>query len=562
MDANKTELGISAVESNRPGSLLDTDNKPVINELVEKYGQTQRGLKPRHVQLMAIGGSIGTALWVGIGGYLSQAGPLSLLLGYTFWGIFFIWPTYLCVAEMMAYLPVRGSIFELASRFVEPAVGFSLGWTYFFGTCMLVCVEYSAVAAVAEYWDSTTNPAVWIAVSMAICIFLNVVAVKWYGEAEFILAITKVFLLILLVLITIITMAGGNPKGDAYGFRNWKDGAMHEYYAKGPTGRFLGWWSVVIYAAFTIAGPDMIALAAGEIQNPRRTIPRVARMIFYRLVGFYIVGALAVGIICSSKDKRLISAIADGSSGAAASPWVIGIQNLGIGFLPHFINALILVSGLSCGNAYLFAASRTLYGLARDHQAPKILMKCTKTGVPIYSTAAVSLISCVTFLVASNSAIEVFFWFVDLTTTAFIASYSFMLLAYIGFYRARKAQGLTDESLSYVAPYTPYTPIMALALGCTAIFFVGFDVFSPFSLRGFITSYFAVAFTAVMYLVGKIKYWREGKGIVSPKDADLITGKAEIDEECRHWEEGGIEEVEKARLAEMTWARRAWERMW
>lgn len=168
-------------------------------------------------------------------------------------------------------------------------------------------------------------------------------------------------------------MAGGNPKGDAYGFRNWKDGAMHEYYAKGPTGKFLGWWSVVIYAAFTIAGPDMIALAAGEIQNPRRTIPRVARMIFYRLVGFYIIGALCVGIICSSRDKRLVSAIADGSSGAAASPWVIGIQNLGIGFLPHFINALILVSGLSCGNAYLFAASRTLYGLARGKLDPLLI---------------------------------------------------------------------------------------------------------------------------------------------------------------------------------------------
>lgn len=145
---------------------------------------------------------------------------------------------------------------------------------------------------------------------------------------------------------------------------------MHEYYAEGAAGKFLGWWSVVIYAAFTIAGPDMIALAAGEIQNPRRTIPRVARMIFYRLVGFYIVGALCVGIICSSRDKRLMGAIADGSSGAAASPWVIGIQNLGIGFLPHFINALILVSGLSCGNAYLFAASRTLYGLARGKPDP------------------------------------------------------------------------------------------------------------------------------------------------------------------------------------------------
>lgn len=108
-----------------------------------------------------------------------------------------------------------------------------------------------------------------------------------------------------------------------------------------------------------------------------------------------------------------------------------------------------------------------------------------------------------------------------------------MLLAYIGFYRARKAQGLTDESFYYVAPYTPYTPIMALALGCTAILSVGFDVFSPFSLRGFITSYFAVGFTAFMRLIGKIKYWREGRGVVNPKNADLITGKAEIDEECR-----------------------------
>lgn len=137
-----------------------------------------------------------------------------------------------------------------------------------------------------------------------------------------------------------------------------------------------------------------------------------------------------------------------------------------------------------------------------------------------------------------------------------------MLLAYIGFYRARKAQGLTDGSLSYVAPFTPYTPIMALTIGCIAILFVGFDVFSPFSVRGFVTSYFAVAFTAVMYLIGKIRYLREGKGIVDPKSADLITGKAEIDEECRQWEEGGLEEVEKARLAEMNWVRRTWERMW
>jgi amino acid transporter len=114
-------------------------------------GETKRGLSLRHVQLMAIAGSIGTALFVGVGSVLSKAGPLSLSLGYLFWSLFFILPCTLSVAEMCAYLPVRGSIFELASRFVDPALGFSMGWTYFYGGVMLVCVEYSAVATVMQY---------------------------------------------------------------------------------------------------------------------------------------------------------------------------------------------------------------------------------------------------------------------------------------------------------------------------------------------------------------------------------------------------------------------------
>ena len=142
------------------------------------YGQTQRGLSPRHVHLMAIGGSIGTGLFVGIGGVLSKAGPGSLLLAYALWGVLFVWPCNLCVAEMCAYLPVRGSIFELAGRFVDPALGFAMGWTYLYAGVMLVCVEYSAVATVMQFWASDVNPAVWIAVAMVVCVLLNVVAVK------------------------------------------------------------------------------------------------------------------------------------------------------------------------------------------------------------------------------------------------------------------------------------------------------------------------------------------------------------------------------------------------
>jgi amino acid transporter len=141
-------------------------------------------------------------------------------------------------------------------------------------------------------------------------------------------------------------MCGGNPHHDAYGFRNWGSGAMLEYWTTGDAGRFLGWWRVVLYAAFSVAGPDILALAAGEIENPRRQIPRVAKRAFYRIAGFYVVGVLAVGIICSARDPRLLGALKAGSAGSAASPWVIGIENLGISGLPSFINFLILLSAV------------------------------------------------------------------------------------------------------------------------------------------------------------------------------------------------------------------------
>ncbi|KAK1963291.1 amino acid permease [Colletotrichum sublineola] len=560
--ASSTEektVGLSRADStnsNKLGQVMSGTGAVVA----QQYGETQRGLTPRHVQLMAIGGSIGTGLWVGIGGVLSKAGPLSLVLGYTFWGLLFIWPLNLCVAEMCAYLPIRGSIFELASRFVDPALGFAMGWTYFFAGLMLVCTEYSAVATVISYWNADINPSAWIAVAMVSCVAINLIAVKYYGESEFIMASTKVILLFILCLITLVTMSGGNPLNDAYGFRNWGNGNyIHAYFTDGSTGRFLGFWKVVIYAAFTIAGPDMIALAAGEIQNPRRTIPRVAKLIFYRLVGFYVVGVLCVGILCSSRDPGLLGAIENGEPGAGASPWVIGIKNLHIKALPDIINAFILLSGWSCGNAYLYSASRTLYGLARDGQAPKFLLKCTAAGVPIYAVLVVTLISCITFLVSSNSAVEVFFWFVDLTTTALIMTYTFMLITYMGFYRARVAQNFPPETLPYLAPLTPYFPALALLLGILALIFVGFDNFYPFSVRGFITAYFGLAFGIFTFVVWKVL---KKTKFVQPKEADLISGKAEVDAECRHWEEGGIEEVERQRLSEMSVLRRTWEKIW
>ena len=154
---------------------LDTAAGAVIDS---PQNYTHRGLSSRHVQLMAIGGSIGTGLFVGIGSVLRTAGPLSLLLAFILYPTLLIYPCCMGVAEMATHLPIRGGIYEFASRFVDPAFGFALGWTYFYGACMLFCAELSAVATVMEYWEIDVNPAVWVLMALVVCIALNVYAVK------------------------------------------------------------------------------------------------------------------------------------------------------------------------------------------------------------------------------------------------------------------------------------------------------------------------------------------------------------------------------------------------
>lgn len=212
---------------------------------------------------------------------------------------------------------------------------------------------------------------------LVIC--LNIFAVSIYGEAEFCFASIKIITIVGLLLLAFILDLGGGPKHDRLGFRYWKNpGAMKEYVALGDKGRFLGLFSTLVNAAFSYGGVEMVAVAAGEAEDPRRNIPKAVRRVFWRILFFYVLGSLAIGVLVPYNEHNLLGAIQNGANGAAASPWVIAIQNAGIQALPSIINAVILTSATSSANAFLYTGSRYLYALAQNGQAPRFLLRCSK----------------------------------------------------------------------------------------------------------------------------------------------------------------------------------------
>lgn len=243
------------------------------------------------------------------------------------------------------------------------------------------CVEISAAAVVIQFWEGAVdiNVAAWISIIIVLILALNIFAVSIYGEAEFIFSSIKILTIVGLLILSLIIDLGGGPDHDRRGFRYWNNpGAMNTYVADGAEGRFLGWFSVLVNAAFSFAGVETVACAAGEAANPRRNIPKAIRRVFWRILVFYVLGAIAIGMLVPYNDEHLLTALENDLPGGYASPWVIAVNRAGIPALPSIINAVILTSASSSANAFLYTGSRYLYALAQNRHAPQFLLYCTK----------------------------------------------------------------------------------------------------------------------------------------------------------------------------------------
>lgn len=361
---------------------------------------------------------------------------------------------------------------------------------------------------------------------------LNILAVKAYGEAEFWLSGGKVILIFLLFAFTFVTMVGGNPQKDAYGFRYWNHpGAFAEYITTGPLGRFEGFLGSLWSASFCIVGPEYISMVAGEAKRPRTYIKTAYKTIYWRFGIFFIGGALCAGIVIPYNDPKLVEILSGTSGGggtAAASPYVIAMQNMAIGGLPHFVNALLVTSIFSAGNTYTYCATRSLHGLAIEGRAPKILRKCTKNGVPIYCFLITMIFPLLSFLQVSSSSATVLTWLVNLITAGGIIDYIVMCVTYLCFYKACKAQGLDRRTLPYFGWCQPYCAWIGLVGMTTIVFVYGYSTFLPggWSLTSFFSYYTMVGVAPILFVFWKLL---KRTHFVRASHADLLWDRPHID---------------------------------
>ena len=383
---------------------------------------------------------------------------------------------------------------------MDPALGFSLGYTYWFKYIITTPNQLTAAALVIQYWcpPERVNPGVFIAVFLVSIITINYLGIRFFGEIEFWLSSIKVLTIIGLIILTIIIAAGGGPTGDATGFRYYHNpGAFAEYIDDGATGRFLGFWSSFVNAVFAYLGTELVGVTVGEAQNPRRNIPRAIKLTFWRILVFYICSVFLLGMVVPY-DSKLLAFATGATTSAAASPFVVAIQLAGIKTLPGFLNGCILIFVFSASNSDLYIASRTIHGLALKGQAPTILATTDKRGVPYYSLGLSALIACIAFLNVANNSADIFSYFVNLVSIFGLLTWISILISHVYFVKARRAQGVPEESLRYKSPFGLWGSYVALAFCCLIALTKNFAVFTKGDYGNFDYKNFIVSFSALL----------------------------------------------------------------
>lgn len=456
--------------------------------------QLQRGLKARHLTMIAIGGSIGTGLFLASGGSIHSAGPGGALVAYIAISIM-VYFLMTSLGEMAAFMPVSGSFSTYATRFVDPSLGFALGWNYWYNWAITIAVELSAAALIMKFWFPDTPSIMWSALFLVLMFCLNLLSVKSYGESEYWFALIKVVTVIVFIIIGVL-MIFGIMGGEAVGFQNFTKGDAPF------SGGFMALLGVFMIAGFSFQGTELVGVAAGESENPAKNIPKAIRQIFWRILLFYIFAIAIIGLLVPYDNPNLISG---DISDIAISPFTIVFEKAGFAFAASVMNAVILTSVLSAGNSGMYASTRMLWVLAKEGKAPKWFAKVTRNGVPINSLILTALIGALAFLSSLFGDGEVYIWLLNASGMSGFIAWLGIAVSHYRFRKAFLAQGRNLKELPYRAKWFPFGPIFAFIICCIVILGQNYSAISAEGIdwNGLMVSYIGLPLFLIVWLVYK-----------------------------------------------------------
>ncbi|KAI0464304.1 hypothetical protein LJB42_001910 [Komagataella kurtzmanii] len=481
----------------------------------------QKSLKPRHILLITLGGNIGTGLFVSSGTALRTGGPLGVLIGWIITGAC-CYTVVQAMAELTVRFPVAGSHTTFANRFIDRSFGFAVAWDYALLWLIVLPLELVAASMTIKFWTTSINPDIFVAIFYVFIVAVNFFGVKGYGEAEFVFSSIKIVTIMGFIILALVLICGGGPTHEYIGAQYWHDpGAL----ASG----FKGVCSVFVSAAMSYMGTEVCGLAAAESADPRKALPAAIKHVFWRILLFYIVVLLLVGMLVPFNSERLLGA----GGGTSASPFVIAIQTHTISGLPSVMNAVIMLSLLSVGNSATFSCSRTICALAAQGMAPKIFAYVDRKGRPLYALLLSAVVGLFSFIAAYKDQDTVFAWLLSISGLSSIFLWSAIVLSHIRFRYAMKKQGRSLDELAYVSNTGVYGSYFGLLVNIlivicqfwVSLFPVGGAEPSPVI---FFQGYLCVPLVLVLYLGHKI-YKRNWAMYIRSEEMDLDTGRREMD---------------------------------
>lgn len=409
----------------------------------------KRGLKNRHLQMIALGGAIGTGLFYGSTSTIALAGP-SVMLAYLMGGIviFFIMRM---LGEMAVDEPVSGSFSYYASKYWGAFPGFLSGWNYWFNYVLVSMAELTAVGIYMNFWFPDLPQWLSALVCLVAITALNLVNVKAYGEAEFWMALIKIAAIVSMILLGLgLLFSSGEPFPE--NFSNlWANGGFLPH----------GIWGLCLATAvvmFSFGGIELIGITAGEAEDPDRTIPRAINQVIWRILLFY-VGTMVV----------LMALWPWNQVGTEASPFVQIFSDVGVPAAAHLLNFVVLTAAVSVYNSAIYSNSRMLYGLAKSGEAPSFFLKLSDRGVPVRGILVSSGITLIVVALNYFLAGHIFLYLMMIATCAAVISWVTICVTHLLFRRRCAAEG---RGTKFRSPLYPWTNLISLAFLAGVIFFM------------------------------------------------------------------------------------------